>query len=29
MIDRWDLFNPQGVGLHDKDPDEDIPFTPG
>ncbi|MGM0377406.1 MAG: hypothetical protein ACQEQ0_11560 [Bacteroidota bacterium] len=24
-IDRWGLFNPPGVGPHDKDPDEDIP----
>ncbi len=27
-IDRWGLFNPPGVGPHDKDPDEDIPFNP-
>lgn len=25
-IDRWGLFNPPGVGPHDKDPDEDIPW---
>lgn len=24
-IDRWGLFNPPGVGPHDKDPDDDIP----
>lgn len=28
VIDRWGLFNPPGVGPHDKDPDEDIPFNP-
>lgn len=28
IIDRWGLFNPPGVGPHDKDPDEDIPFHP-
>jgi len=28
IIDRWGLFNPPGVGARDKDPDEDIPFTP-
>lgn len=28
IIDRWGLFNPPGVGPHDKDPDEDIPFNP-
>lgn len=27
-IDRWGLFNPPGVGPHDKDPDDDIPFNP-
>ena len=27
-IDRWGLFNPPGVGPHDKDPDDDIPFDP-
>jgi hypothetical protein len=27
-IDRWGLFNPPGVGPHDKDPDDDIPFRP-
>jgi len=26
VIDRWGLFNPPGVGPHDKDPDDDIPF---
>lgn len=26
-IDRWGLFNPPGVGPHDKDPDDDIPFN--
>jgi hypothetical protein len=26
IIDRWGLFNPQGVGPFDKDPDDDIPF---
>lgn len=26
IIDRWGLFNPPGVGPHDKDPDDDIPF---
>ncbi|MFN2394914.1 MAG: hypothetical protein ABR597_04415 [Bacteroidales bacterium] len=25
IIDRWGLFNPPGVGPHDKDPDDDIP----
>lgn len=29
FIDRWGLFNPPGVGPHDKDPDDDIPFNPG
>lgn len=29
IIDRWGLFNPPGVGPHDKDPDDDIPFDPG
>ena len=24
-IDRWGLFNPPGIGPHDKDPDEDLP----
>jgi hypothetical protein len=24
-IDRWGLFNPPGVGPHDKDPDDDLP----
>ncbi|MFN3557469.1 MAG: hypothetical protein ACK4VN_16035 [Bacteroidales bacterium] len=28
VIDRWGLFNPPGVGPHDKDPDDDIPFHP-
>ncbi len=28
IIDRWGLFNPPGVGPHDKDPDDDIPFDP-
>ncbi len=28
IIDRWGLFNPPGVGPFDKDPDDDIPFTP-
>lgn len=28
VIDRWGLFNPPGVGPHDKDPDDDIPFNP-
>jgi hypothetical protein len=27
ITDRWGLFNPPGVGPHDKDPD-DIPFNP-
>ena len=27
-IDRWGLFNPPGVGPHDRDPDDDIPFNP-
>jgi hypothetical protein len=26
VIDRWGLFNPPGIGPHDKDPDEDILF---
>ena len=26
IIDRWELFNPPGVGPFDKDPDDDIPF---
>lgn len=26
--DSWGLFNPPGVSAHDKDPDEDIPFSP-
>lgn len=26
--DSWGLFNPPGVNAHDKDPDEDIPFSP-
>ena len=26
IIDRWDLFNPPGVGPFDKDPDDNIPF---
>ncbi len=25
IIDRWGLFNPPGVGAHDKDPDDNIP----
>lgn len=28
IVDRWGLFNPPGVGPHDKDPDDDIPFNP-
>lgn len=28
VIDRWGLFNPPGVGPHDIDPDDDIPFDP-
>jgi len=28
IIDRWGMFNPPGVGPHDKDPDDDIPFDP-
>ena len=28
IIDRWGLFNPPGVGPHDKDLDDDIPFNP-
>lgn len=28
IVDRWGLFNPPGVGPHDKDPDDDIPFDP-
>lgn len=28
IIDRWGLFNPPGVGPHDKDPDDDLPFNP-
>lgn len=28
VIDRWGLFNPPGVGPHDKDPDDDILFDP-
>ncbi len=27
IIDRWGLFNPPGIGPHDKDPDDDIPFN--
>lgn len=27
-IDRWGLFNPPGVGPHDKDLDDNIPFNP-
>jgi hypothetical protein len=26
-IDRWGLFNPPGVGPHDKDPDDDLPYN--
>ncbi len=26
IIDRWGMFNPPGVGPHDKDPDDDIPW---
>ncbi|MCY1722354.1 hypothetical protein OU798_18540 [Prolixibacteraceae bacterium Z1-6] len=26
IIDRWGLFNPPGIGPHDKDPNNDIPF---
>lgn len=29
IIDRWGLFNPPGVGPHDKDPDDDLPVDPG
>ena len=29
IIDRWGLFNPPGVGPFDKDPDDDIPLSPG
>ena len=28
IIDRWGLFNPPGVGPHDKDPDDEVPFDP-
>jgi len=28
VIDRWGLFNPPGISPFDKDPDEDIPFSP-
>jgi len=28
VIDRWGLFNPPGIGPHDKEPDDDIPFDP-
>lgn len=28
IIDRWGLFNPQGVNYDDHDPDDDIPFNP-
>ncbi|NQU32788.1 MAG: hypothetical protein HQ521_06095 [Bacteroidetes bacterium] len=28
IIDRWGLFNPPGIGPHDHDPDDDIPFDP-
>jgi hypothetical protein len=28
IIDRWGLFNPPGVGPHDHDPYDDIPFDP-
>lgn len=28
IIDRWGLFNPPGIGPHDKDPGDDIPFNP-
>ncbi|EMR02309.1 hypothetical protein [Cesiribacter andamanensis] len=27
VIDRWGLFNPPGVGPHDHNPDDDLPFT--
>lgn len=27
VIDRWGLFNPPGVTVYDKDPDDDIPFN--
>ncbi|MGQ1786249.1 hypothetical protein [Saccharicrinis sp. GN24d3] len=27
IIDRWGLFNPPGVGPHDKDPDDDTLFN--
>ncbi len=26
VIDRWGLFNPPGIGPHDHDPDDDIPW---
>lgn len=26
VIDRWGLFNPPGVGPHNHDPDDDIPW---
>ena len=26
VIDRWGIFNPPGVGPHDHDPDDDIPW---
>lgn len=26
IIDRWGLFNPPGIGPHDKDPDDDLPI---
>ena len=26
--DNWGLFNPPGVNVHDKEPDDDIPFDP-
>ena len=26
--DNWGLFNPPGVNVHDKDPNDDIPFDP-
>ncbi|WP_185957427.1 hypothetical protein [Saccharicrinis carchari] len=28
VIERWSLYNEPGGGLHDLDPDEDIPFDP-
>ena len=28
IIDRWGLFNPPGISVHDKDPGDEIPFNP-